>query len=168
MHETNTTFALARYYTRILLCRLRAPAKPAGKCWMIIFTLRCSTLCLVLFFFLKCDDWLGFLEFLLIEFLGGLRHKFTLEILHSEFHPAELQYVKLFDLVVLPLLKLISYIFAMVVFQRSDDEPEAVDAVFFKFVAILCMIHIESGAYSNEWLNFLTYLVGLLLSARCV
>ena len=31
MHETNTTLALARHYTWVLLCRLRTPAESAGE-----------------------------------------------------------------------------------------------------------------------------------------
>lgn len=46
-------------------------------------------------------DWLGFLEFLLVEFLRRLPHLLALEVLYPELHSSQLYHIKFFYQVVL-------------------------------------------------------------------
>ena len=72
---------------------------------MMIFTRRpVGTLRFILLLLLKCDDRFGFLEFVLVVFFGGLRHKLTFEVINSEFNSTKLQNIEFLDLVVLNLL----------------------------------------------------------------
>lgn len=81
-----------------------------------------------------CLHSLGFFQLLLVKLLGCQVHLLAAEVLNPEAHTAQLDSIKLFNLVV----KL-----SIGVLQRSDDEPEPVDGFFVQ--RGIPVIYIESA-----------------------